>query len=87
MSSPEENSSPVISPFNDVHENVRRFNDDEAVWRCFTRKHARRKRLHRLLGPLVSQPLLIKKQLDDLDWLAAEREARPARAIGIWIAP
>lgn len=32
MSSPEENSGPVISPFNDVQENVRRFNEDEAVW-------------------------------------------------------
>jgi len=48
---------------------------------------ARRKRLLRLLGLLDSQPPLTKKQLDDLDWLAAEREARPVRAIGIWIAP
>jgi hypothetical protein len=77
----------VISPSNDVQENVRRFNEDEAVWRCFTRKRARRKRLHRLLAPLVSQRPLTKKQLDDLDWLAAEREARPVRAIGTWIAP
>ena len=87
MPPPEENSEPVISPFNDVHENVRRFNEDEAVWRCFKRKRARRKRLLRLLGPLASQPPLTKKQLDDLDWLAAEREARPVRAIGTWIAP
>jgi hypothetical protein len=87
MSSAEENSGPVISPFNDVQENVRRFNEDEAVWRCFTRKRALRKRLLRLLGLLDSQPPLTKKQLDDLDWLAAEREARPVRAIGIWIAP
>lgn len=87
MSSPKENSSPVISPFNDVQENVRRFNEDEAVWRCFKRKRALRKRLLRLLGSLASQPPLTKKQLDDLDWLAAERETRPVRAIGIWIAP
>jgi len=87
MSSPEENSDPVISPFNDVHENVRRFNEDEAVWRCFKKKRALRKRLLRLLGPSASQPPPTKKQLDDLDWLAAEREARPVRAIGIWIAP
>lgn len=86
MSSPEENSDAVISPFNDVQENVRRFNEDEAVWRCFAKKRARRKRLLRLLGPLVSRPPLTKKQLDDLDWLAAEREARPVRAIGRWIA-
>jgi hypothetical protein len=83
----EENSDAVISPFNDVQENVRRFNEDEAVWRCFAKKRALRKRLHRLLGPLASQPPLTKKQLDDLDWLAAEREARPVRAIGTWIAP
>lgn len=87
MSSPEENSGPVISPFNDVQENVRRFNEDEAVWRCFARKRKRRKRLQRLLGPLVPQPPLTERQLDDLDWLAAEREARPVRAIGIWISP
>ena len=87
MSSPEENSGPVISPFNDVQENVRRFNEDEAVWRCFKKKRALRKRLLRLLGPLVSQLPLTKKDRDDLDWLAAEREARPVRAIGIWISP
>lgn len=89
MPSPEENSGPVISPFNDVQENVRRFNEDEAVWRCFARKRALRKRLLRLLRVFDSQPPLTKKQLDDLDWLAAEREARPVRAIGIgiWIPP
>jgi hypothetical protein len=87
MSSPEENSSPVISPFDDVQGNVRRFNEDEAVWRCFAQKRARRRRLLRLLGLLDSMTPLKKKQLDDLAWLAAEREARPVRAIGIWIAP
>jgi hypothetical protein len=60
MSSPEENSDPVISPFNDVRENVRRFNEDEAVWRCFKKKRALRKRLLRLLGPPASKPLLTK---------------------------
>jgi hypothetical protein len=53
MSSPEENSDVVTSPFNDVHENVRRFNEDEAVWRCFKKKGALRKRLLRLLGPRI----------------------------------
>ena len=77
----------MISPFNDVQENVRRFNEDEAVWRCFTRKRARRKRLQRLLRLVDSPPTLTEKQLDQLDWLAAEREARPIRAIGTWIAP
>ena len=87
MSSPEESSDPVISPFSDVHENVRRFNEDEAVWHCFAKKRKRRKRLLRLLNLLDPQPPLTEKQLDDLDWLAAEREARPIRAIGTWIAP
>ena len=87
MLSPEENSDAVISPFSDVQENVRRFNEDEAVWRCFARKRKRRKRLQRLLRLFDSQSPLTEKQLDDLDWLAAEREARPVRAIGTWIAP
>jgi hypothetical protein len=87
MPSPEENSGPVSSPFNDVQENVRQFSEDEAVWRCFARKRARRKRLHRLLRLLASPPPLTDEQLDQLDWLAAEREARPIRAIGTWTAP
>jgi hypothetical protein len=75
------------SPLKDVHENVRHFNEDEAVWRCFVQKRARRKRLLPLLQLLDSPPTLTEKQLDDLDWLAAERAARPVRAIGTWIAP
>jgi hypothetical protein len=87
MPSPEETSDPVHSPFNDVQENVRRFNEDEAVWRCFVKKRARRKRLQRLLRLLDSLPALTEEELDRLDWLTAEREARPTRAIGRWIAP
>jgi hypothetical protein len=75
MSSPEENSNVVISPFNDVRKNVRQFNEDEAVWRCFKKKRALRKRLLRLPGPPASQTPCTQKQLDDLDWLAAQREA------------
>ena len=74
-------------PFNDVQENVRQFNEDEAVWRCFVKKRARRKRLHRLLRSLGSPSPLTEEQLDRIDWLAAEREARPTRAIGRWMAP
>jgi hypothetical protein len=77
----------VNAPLNDVQENVRRFNEDEAVWRCFARKRKRRKRLLRLLRLFDSSPPLTEEQLDQLDWLAAEREARPVRAIGIWISP
>jgi hypothetical protein len=75
------------SSLNDVQENVRQFNDDEAVWRCFARKRARRKRLRPLLQLLDSPPTLTEEQLDQLDWLAAEREARPVHAIGKWISP
>ncbi len=77
---------PVISPLHSVQENVQRFNDDEAVWRCFARKRARRKRLRRLFR-LLELPPITEEQLNQLDWLAADREARPTRAIGIWIAP
>jgi hypothetical protein len=75
------------SPLNDLHENVRQFNEDEAVWRCFVQKRARRKRLLPLLQLLDSPPALTEEELDRLDWLVAEREARPVRAIGTWIAP
>jgi hypothetical protein len=86
MPSPEKNNGPVISPLPGVQENVQRFNDDEAVWRCFARKRARRKRLRRLFR-LLELPPITEEQLNQLDWLAADREARPTRAIGIWIAP
>jgi hypothetical protein len=85
MPFPESSSGAVHAPLNDVHERVRQFNEDEAVWRCFARKRARRKRLQLLLRLLDSPPTLTEEQLDQLDWLAAEREARPIRAIGTWI--
>jgi hypothetical protein len=37
---------------NDVQENVRQFNEDEAVWRCFVEKLAQRKQLLKLLASL-----------------------------------
>lgn len=61
MPSPEENSGPVSSLPNDVQENVRLFNEDEAVWLRFTRKRVRRKRLQRLLRLLDSPPALAEK--------------------------
>jgi hypothetical protein len=81
MSLPAENSDPVISPFNDVQERVRQFNDDEAVWRCFVKKRALRKLLRSLNSP--SEPT--EEELDRLDWLGAERETRITRAIGEWV--
>jgi len=81
-------SSPDIGPLqHDVHEYVRQFNEDEAVWRCFVGKRARRKQLSHLLQLLGKEPPLSEEQLDKLDWLAAEGESRPSRAIGKWIAP
>lgn len=59
----------------DTQELARRFNEDEAVWRCYEHKRA----LRRLLGSRSSLP---EDVLDDLDWQAAERECRPVRAIG-----
>jgi len=83
MPLPEQSSDPVFSPFADVRERVRQFNDDEAVWRCFAKKRARRKKLLELLASLNAPSALTEDELDQLDWLAAEREARPIRAIGI----
>jgi hypothetical protein len=71
----------------DVQENVRLFNEDEAVWRCFVKKRARRKRLQELLCSLDLEPTCTEEELDQRDWIAAEREARPVRAIGKWIDP
>jgi hypothetical protein len=68
MPSPEENSAPVISPLNGVQENVQRFNDDEAAWRCFARKRARRKRLRRLFR-LLELPPITEEQLDQLEFV------------------
>jgi hypothetical protein len=67
---------------NDVQENVRRFNQEEAVWQRFAARRVMRKRLLRLLRSLGSSPALTKKQLDQLDWLAAERETHPSDCIG-----
>jgi hypothetical protein len=66
----------------DVQENVRRFNEDEAVWRCFAKKRAQRKRLQQLLPFPDSTPPLTEEQLDQLDWLAAEREMRRSDCVG-----
>jgi hypothetical protein len=58
-----------------VDELVNRFNEDEAVWRRFERK--------RTLGRLSKQRAPVtEKVLEELDWLAAERECRKTCAIG-----
>ena len=58
---------------------ARQFNEDEAVWRCYQAKRKERRRRFKLRSRLG------EKLLDQLDWLAAEREMRPVRAIGKWI--
>ena len=81
MSSPDMSCSPL----NDVQENVRQFNEHEALWCCFARRRALRKQLLSLLRSLDSPPALTEEELDRLDWLAAERETRVTRAIGRWV--
>lgn len=67
-----------MKPTIDSQELVRRFNEDEAVWRCYEHK----RELRRLLG---SRSPLPEEVLDDLDWLEAERECRVTRAIGSYM--
>ena len=56
---------------------ARQFNDDEAVWAAFERR--------RWLRTILGSPFPDSdKPLDGLDWIEAEREALPVRAIGFW---
>ncbi len=59
----------------DPQELARRNNENEAVWRLYQHK----RELRRLLETDSSLP---ESVLDALDWQAAEREGREARAIG-----
>jgi hypothetical protein len=60
---------------------ARQFNEDEAVWRCYEAKRKGRRRRFKLRSRRG------EKLLDQLDWLAAEREMRPVRATSEWIDP
>jgi len=62
--------------YTNSQELARKFNEDEAVWRAFDRRRS----LRSLLGSSLSVP-----DEDISDWLAAEREARPIRAVGILV--
>jgi len=64
-----------MNHLDDVHERVRRFNEDEAVWRRFQKKRALR-RLRRSGDPLAEDIF------DHVDWAAAEHECRGIRALG-----
>jgi hypothetical protein len=59
----------------EAQELARRFNEEEAVWRCYEHK----RELRRLLGSRTPLPEAI---LDYLDWQEAERECRAVRAVG-----
>jgi hypothetical protein len=56
---------------------ARRFNEDEAVWRCYEQK----RELRRLLGSRAPLPEEIS---GCLDWQEAERECRTVRAVGFF---
>jgi hypothetical protein len=65
----------------EAQELARRFNEDEAVWRCYDRKRALRK--WRAVHPPFSAHLL--DYLDYLDWQAAEQKSRMVRAFGFFL--
>ncbi|MGH8093143.1 MAG: hypothetical protein ACREIF_06695 [Chthoniobacterales bacterium] len=66
----------MIQVINDVQENVRRFNQEEAVWRCFEEKL---KKLHELFPRRLN---IADALLDRLAWAAAEREMQRSDWIG-----
>ena len=61
---------------NDVHENVRRFNQEEAIWQRYQQKRKERRRRFRLRSRLA------EKLLDRLDWIAAVREMPRSDCVG-----
>jgi hypothetical protein len=61
-----------MKPISDTQENVRRFNEDEAVWRRFEQKRL-------LRDPFSALP---EEVLDEIDWREAERECRQLRYAG-----
>lgn len=61
---------------NDVQENVRRFNEEEAVWRRYQAKWDSRRRRFRLRSKIAEE------LLDRLDWFMAEREMRRSDCVG-----
>jgi transposase len=62
-----------------AQEMARRNNENGAVYAAYQRRCRRRK----LAGKKTK---CTAKELDDLDWQAAEREARPVRAVGFFLA-
>lgn len=64
-----------------AQEMARRNNENVAVFAAYQRR--RRLRRFALAGKKTKRTT---KELDDLDWQAAEREARPVRAVGFFLA-
>ena len=67
-----------MKPLISAQELVRRNNENAAVHAAYRRRRARRRRLG-------VQSMLPAKRLAALDWQAAEREARPVRAVGFFL--
>lgn len=65
---------PLAMRYTNSQDLARKFNEDEAVSRAFDLRRS----LRSLLGSVLPVP-----DEDLADWLAAEREARPVRAVGI----
>lgn len=61
-----------------AQELARRNNENAAVFAAYER----RRRLRQLAGKKAGRT---RKKLDELDWQAAEREARPVRAVGFFL--
>ena len=64
-----------MKPFAHPQELASRFNEEESVWR----EYSRLRRLRRRCGLGVASP---SDLLDRLDWLTAERKGRIVRCIG-----
>ena len=67
-----------MKQFVNAQELARRNNENAAVFVAYER----RRRLRRLAGKKAKRT---SKKLDELDWQAAEREARPVRAVGFFL--
>ena len=68
-----------MNPLVTAQEMARRNNENVAVFAAYQR----RRRLHVLPGKKTKRAA---KGFDELNWKAAEREARPARAVGYFLA-
>ena len=65
-----------MNRLDDVREQVRRFNEEEAIWRRFQKRRILR-RLSRWRDTIAEEIL------DHIDWIAADRECRDLRVFGL----